>query len=211
MKTKKPATSYEILKESNKIIQGKLNSALLANHNLKQIEQLKKLGLSVKPVLMKNNQISYIIQSPLQRYYAKDDIDLGLYAAGQRYQLDYELMHQDPFSSKVIMDGSSITSAGGKRHEKSLSSKQIKASSNIAQIKKALKILSTGKCNYEKLISYVLESEFSLNKINQLTKSHRLTIKKNIIRALKIIEKYYKVDVLELKSEQLNRLTQKYS
>lgn len=203
---KKPATSYEILKESNKILEGRLNAALLANHNLKQIEQLKKLGLSVKPVLMKNNQISYIIQSPLQRYYAKDDIDLGLYAAGQRYQLDYELMHRDPFSSKVIMDGSSISEKGGKRHEKSLSTKQLRASSNIMQIKKMLKMLSTQKCNYEKLISYVLESEFSLNKINQLTKSHRLTLKKNIIKALKIIEKYYKVDVLHLKSDQLKKI-----
>tara|TARA_Y100000592_G_scaffold49713_1_gene78739 strand:- start:13887 stop:14507 length:621 start_codon:yes stop_codon:yes gene_type:complete len=204
--TKKPATSYEILKESNKILEGKLNAALLANHNLKQIEQLKKLGLSVKPVLMKNNQISYVIQSPLQRYYAKDDIDLGLYAAGQRYQLDYELMHRDPFSSKVIMDGSSINEKGGKRHEKSLSTKQLRASSNILQIKKMLRMLSTQKCNYEKLISYVLESEFSLNKINQLTKSHRLTLKKNIIKALEIIQKYYKVDVLHLKADQLKKI-----
>ncbi len=33
----------------------------------------------------------------------------------------------------------------------------------------------------------------------------------SIASSKKIIEKYYKVDVLELKSQQLNRLNQKYS
>lgn len=188
---KKPATSYAILKESNKLLEDDLKAGMLGNHNLKQIQKLKDLGLSVKPVLMKNNQISYVIQSPLERYYAKDDIDLSLYAAGQRYQVDYEMSHRDPFSSKVVMDGSSITSAGGKSHEKYISSRQLNSAQNIKDLKKLLKVLSPQKCDYEKLVSYVLESELSLNKINQLTKSHRITLKKNIIKALRIIHEFY--------------------
>ena len=71
---KKPATSYAILKESNKLLEDDLNAGMLGNHNLKQIQKLKDLGLSVKPVLMKNNQISYVIQSPLERYYAIESL-----------------------------------------------------------------------------------------------------------------------------------------
>ena len=72
-------------------------------------------------------------------------------------------------------------------------------------------MLSTKKCNYEKLITYVLESELSLNKINQLTKSHRITIKKNIIKALEIIKKFYAIDVTELRLSQVKKINSKYN
>lgn len=190
-KEKTPATTYEILKETNAQLSYRLKVNKSINANLQLIKKLRDEGKSVEPFRMKNNQIGYIIQSPLNRYFAKEDIDMDMFAAGLEYQKDYTACHQDPLSSKVIIDGTSITQKSTKRREKFVSNRHINASTRIKEIKRLLSILSPKDYNYETLISLILEQELSLRKIEQLTASHRKTIKKNVRNALGIIRDFY--------------------
>lgn len=202
MKSTKSITIFEISQEIKCFLSEDKAKKIGSHVNLEAIKHLRKKGKKVRAVLMKNNLVTYIIQSPLWVYFEKGDITADLFAAGIKYSEDYlegirYSMAQPIYEGEFIGTGLSTG--------KELPQSQIEAAWRIFVINKNLNKKEVGANKseretlkeiddnqYQFLLELFLIEEIGIEDLRIKIGIRRNSVKKKIIEALRIVSEVYK-------------------
>lgn len=185
--TRSVVLKFDIINEIDSYIAEKRARKYATNINHQLIDKSRSKGKIVKPLKMKNNLVSYAIQSPLEKMFEKNYISHSLFAAGQRYSHDYLLSSKDNMS-KQQYDGTGISTISNKTVNKEPFQAQIDAYKRLEKIKKALDYRNK---KFRKLIEYFLEKEICVSLIEKRLNMGRRTVGRNIGESLEIIKECY--------------------
>ena len=195
--SRKVVTNLEINDEVKFFISENKAKKFATHINFDAIRQLKQQGKILRPALMKNNLIAYVIQSPLWNYYEKGDIDSTLFAVGLKYTNDHFESLRDNMA-KQSYDGlpMSISSKSGNKEP---SQKQIDAFKRVCLVKRELNRISqypTPKKRvlnrrYAQILELFLEKEIKIAEMKVIMNLGHQSLKQRIIEALLIAKRVY--------------------
>lgn len=153
------------------------------NINFQAIKQLKSQGKLLRPALMRNNLVGYVIQSPVWFLYEKGDINNDQFAAGLRYSQDCTLANLDNMS-KQSYDGLPM-SLSSKPCNKEPRQKQLDAAKRVSEVKRKMKIKR--KFVDIRVIDLFFEQEKTITYIKSALRIGHKKIKDIIIEALDLM------------------------
>lgn len=180
-------TNLDIKKEVQFFVsENKARAATNINFDL--IKQLKRQGKVLRPALMKNNLISYIIQSPIWFLYEKGDINQDQFAAGLKYTEDCTLANLDNMS-KPSYDGL-MTGPSSKAPNKEPKQGQIEAYKRIYEVKKGLRLRR--KFLDLRVLELFFEEEKTITSIKLTLKIGHKRIKEIVLDNLDLMVTKYK-------------------
>ena len=158
------------------------------NINFHTIKHLKQQGKILRPALMKNNLIGYVIQSPVWFLYEKGDINNDQFAAGLKYNQDCTLANLDNMS-KQTYDGLPM-SPSSKPSNKEPKQRQLDAAKRVYEVKKYFKI--RGQHINIRILDLFFEQEKTITYIKAALRVGHKRIKEVIIEALDLMVNNYK-------------------
>ena len=198
MKNKKLLSTLEIQEEIEKIVSDDFAKKHATNLRFELVIKLRKMGKLARFVLMKNNLIGCVIQSPLLHFFEKGCITQEMFAAGLQYSRDYFISAQDNMARQSY-DGTGLNAKNFRKPNKEPSAKQIEAHRRIELIKRELNRKSQYPIPKQKIINrrYVQVVEFFLEQEKPISfLEERLQIgfpkaKARIIEVLEILAETY--------------------
>lgn len=192
--------SHEILQEIIRPVDDKTAKKHAFNIKLQAIEHLRSEGKIVRAVLLKNNLIAFIIQSPLYAYFEKGKVGQDEFAAALKYSRDYFISVQDNMA-KQSYDGTGISERGFRSPNKEPSQNQIEAHRRIEEIKRELNRCSQyplpkNKIHNKRYVSIIeafLERELNITEVMKIVRLSHAHLMQRIVEALEIIARVYKL------------------
>lgn len=157
------------------------------NINFNTIKHLKQQGKILRPALMRNNLIGYVIQSPLWFLYEKGDINNDQFAVGLRYSRDCTLANLDNMS-KQSYDGLPMDPSS-KPSNKEPRQSQLDAARRLEEIKKYFR-LRRQHVNI-RILDLFFEQEKTITYIKSYLKIGHKRIKEVILEALDLMVNNY--------------------
>lgn len=198
MESRKVLVGFEIQEEIERVVTDEFARKYSPNIRFDLIVGLRKMGKKVVAVMLKNNQIACIIQSPLFQYFEDKKIDDGLFAAGLQYSRDYFISAQDNMA-KQSHDGTGINYKNFKKSNKEPTQHMIEAHCRLEFVKREL-----GRCSYVpqeryknkryvQIVELFLEQEKSMEKVMEMMKIRKdnAMLSQRIFEALKIMQRTY--------------------
>ena len=164
------------------------------NINFETIRAIERSGKTARALLMKNNQVAMMIESPLWSMYIKDLIDENEFAAGYRYSLDYFTSIRDSLAKQSWKS----FARGYKNEIIGPNDEQIEASGRIYKIKRELDRVSQVpkkevilNKRLSQLVELLIENESGVVEIASKMKIDWPSITKRLKEALYVIARCY--------------------